>query len=172
MYFFSVAQKNKTRAQVSFREYYSYKLQVRPSQKSILLHAGRLLQQYVVDMYVKIETSRLDYFRNNQNEIRAELYEGIVDCVKSGETRAAMIGKRIILPSFFTGGPRDMNKRYMDGMALVQKFGKPDIFLTITCNPNWPEIKDQLKYNDEPQNRPDLLTRIFRAKLKELKTDV
>ncbi|XP_022849873.1 uncharacterized protein LOC111371960 [Olea europaea var. sylvestris] len=83
-----------------------------------------------------------------------------------------MTGKRIILPSSFTVGPRDMNKRYMDGMALVQKFGKPDIFLTITCNPNWPELKDQLRYNDESQNRLDLLTRIFRAKLEELKIDI
>jgi hypothetical protein len=24
----------------------------------------------------------------------------------------------------------------MDAMALVWKFGKPDIFLTMTCNPN------------------------------------
>nr|UYI00178.1 umbelliferone-6-dimethyl-allyl-transferase [Ficus carica] len=34
-------------------------------------------------------------------------------------------------------------------MALVQRFGKPDIFLTITRNPNWLEIKQELGNNDE-----------------------
>lgn len=56
-------------------------------------------------------------------------------------------------------------------MALVQRFEKPDVFLTITCNPNWLEIKQELGYNDEVQNRPDLVARIFRAKLEELKID-
>jgi hypothetical protein len=32
----------------------------------------------------------------------------------------------------------------MDAMALVRKFGKPDIFLTMTCNPNWDEITIEL----------------------------
>ncbi|KAL2539897.1 Helitron helicase-like domain containing protein [Abeliophyllum distichum] len=113
----------KKRSQVSCREYYCYKLQIRCSGNSILLHAGRLLQQYVVDMYVKIETARLDYFRNNQKQIRAELYQGIVDSVEIGETRGYKIGRKIILPSSFTGGPRDMKKRYMDAMALVQRYG-------------------------------------------------
>ncbi|XP_022885426.1 uncharacterized protein LOC111401769 [Olea europaea var. sylvestris] len=60
----------------------------------------------------------------------------------------------------------------MDGMALVQRYGKPDVFLTITCNPNWPEIEQELRHNDEKQNRPYLLTRIFRAKFEELKNDL
>ena len=47
-----------------------------------------------------------------------------------GETRGSKVGRRIILPASFIGGPRDMRKRYMDAMALVQCFGKPDIFLT------------------------------------------
>ncbi|GAA0183470.1 hypothetical protein LIER_30875 [Lithospermum erythrorhizon] len=27
-------------------------------------------------------------------------------------------------------------------MALVQEYGRLDIFLTMTCNPNWPEITE------------------------------
>ncbi|KAK4849868.1 hypothetical protein QYF36_001540 [Acer negundo] len=115
-------------------------------------HAGRLLQQYVVDMYVKLETSRLDYFRNQQDVIRAELYQGIVNSIEVGEDRGSRVGRRVILPSSFIGGPRDMKKRYMDAMALVQRFGKPDIFLTMTCNPNWPELKQELGVNDEVES--------------------
>ncbi|XP_035539697.1 uncharacterized protein LOC118344048 [Juglans regia] len=131
--------------------------------------SGRLLQQFVVDMYVKIETSRLDYFRSKQQHIRSELYQGIVDTITLGETNASNVGKRIILPSSFIGGPRDMRKRYMEAMALVQRYGKPDIFLTMTCNPNWQEISNELRLHEESQNRPDLVARVFRAKLEELK---
>jgi len=37
-----------------------------------------------------------------------------------------------------------MRRWYMDAMALVRRFGKPDIFLTMTCNPNWDKIKREL----------------------------
>ncbi|GAA0157577.1 hypothetical protein LIER_14817 [Lithospermum erythrorhizon] len=36
----------------------------------------------------------------------------------------------------------------------------------MTCNPNWPEIKERLKPKEESQNRPDLLARVFKAKLR------
>ncbi|ONM56617.1 hypothetical protein ZEAMMB73_Zm00001d021244 [Zea mays] len=62
-----------------------------------------------------------------------------------------------------------MRRRYMDAMALVRKFGKPDIFLTMTCNPNWDEITRELHPMQSPQDRPDLVVRIFHAKLEELK---
>ncbi|KAL5565200.1 hypothetical protein UlMin_028364 [Ulmus minor] len=167
-----VLQMKRKRNMVSCREYYCYKLQIRSIYKSILLLSGRLLQQYVVDIYVKLETQRLDYLRNNQAEIRAELYQGIIDSIHIGENQGSKVGKRIILPATFIGSPRDMRKRYMDAMALVQVFGKPDIFLTITCNPNWSEIKEELEPYEEPQNRPDLVARIFRAKLEELKDEI
>ncbi|GAA0158038.1 hypothetical protein LIER_38576 [Lithospermum erythrorhizon] len=35
----------------------------------------------------------------------------------------------------------------------------------MTCNPNWPEIKELLHPGEEAQNRPDLLARVFKAKL-------
>ncbi|KAL0345938.1 UNVERIFIED_CONTAM: hypothetical protein Sradi_4425100 [Sesamum radiatum] len=57
-------------------------------------------------------------------------------------------------------------------MAIVQKFGKSDIFLTMTCNPSWEEIKRELLPGQTTQDRPDLLTRIFRAKCEELKEDI
>ena len=135
----------------------------------MLLQSGRLFQQYVVDMYVKLETQRLDFIRNKQDDIRADLYQGIIDSIEIGQKQGSKIGRRIVLPASFIGGPRDMRKRYMDAMTLVQRFGKPDIFLTITCNPNWCEIKEELETYEIAQNRPDLTTRIFHSKLEELK---
>ena len=56
-------------------------------------------------------------------------------------------------------------------MALAQKYGKPDIFLTMTCNPMWKEIQDNLQFREKSQDRPDLLSQVFRAKFEMLKAE-
>jgi hypothetical protein len=62
-----------------------------------------------------------------------------------------------------------MKKRHMDAMVLVQMYGKPDIFLTMTCNPNSQEIQDALLPGQTSQDRPDIAVRVFRAKLEMMK---
>lgn len=57
-------------------------------------------------------------------------------------------------------------------MELVQKYERSYIFLTITCDPSWPEIKSELFSVKEAHNTADLFTRTFHAKLIELKNDV
>ncbi|KAG6670583.1 hypothetical protein I3843_Q054100 [Carya illinoinensis] len=42
----------------------------------------------------------------------------------------------------------------------------------MTCNPNWKEITNELHLHEESQNRPDLVARVFRAKLEELKAQL
>ncbi|KAL4590903.1 hypothetical protein LXL04_003850 [Taraxacum kok-saghyz] len=105
------------------------------------------------------ETLRLLYYRLNQNKIRSELYQGIVDCGNAGEVE----------PSKVANEPRDMRRRFVDAMTLVQDDGKPDIFLTITCNHDWQEITNYLEPGKDAQDRPDLVSRVFRAKLEDLK---
>jgi hypothetical protein len=151
------------------RDYYCYKFQIRPGIFNPILYGKRLFQQFAVDTYIKIESSRLDYIRNHQTKIRADLYQGLVDSLHAGEGRSEAVGKRTVMPSSFIGGPRDMRRRYLDAMALVRRFGKPDIFLTMTCNPKWDEITRELYPGQTPQDRPDLIDRVFRAKLEELK---
>ncbi|XP_062208999.1 uncharacterized protein LOC133910713 [Phragmites australis] len=154
---------------VSVRDYYCYKFQIRPGIFNPILFGKRLFQQFAVDTYIKIESSRLDYIWAHQKELRADLYQGLVDSVHAGEGRADAVGKRTVLATSFIGGPRDKRRRYMDAMALVRKYGKPDVFLTMTCNPNWDEITRELYPSQIPQDRPDLVVRVFRAKLEELK---
>ncbi|XP_073136809.1 uncharacterized protein [Henckelia pumila] len=89
-----------------------------------------------------------------------------------GENNAGNVGHKIVLPSTFVGSPRDMYQRYQDAMILVQTYGKPDLMITMTCNPNWHEIKEQLLPGKSPQDRPDLITRIFKIKFDEFKKDV
>ena len=57
-------------------------------------------------------------------------------------------------------------------MAIVTKFGKPDLFLTFTCNLQWKEIHDNLFDGQRTHMRPDLVSRVFHMKLKELMNDI
>ena len=56
-------------------------------------------------------------------------------------------GVRVVLPSSFSGSPRAMQQNYQDAMAIVLKYGKPDLFLTNTCNPKICEIIENLCNN-------------------------
>jgi len=57
-------------------------------------------------------------------------------------------------------------------MALVRMFGKPDLFITMTCNPNWPKILYELRPGEEANDRPDLTFRVFNMKLNAFLKDL
>ena len=139
---------------------------------SYLHLCGRLFHQYLVDMYAKIEQQKLNYIKMNQQQIRSDLYSGLADAVNSGDTNAKEVGRNIILPSSYTGSPRQMFVLYQDAMSIVRKFGKPDLFITFTCNPQWEEITSALLLDQKASDRPDLIVRVFRLKLKELLSDL
>ncbi|GBM44049.1 hypothetical protein AVEN_223172-1 [Araneus ventricosus] len=50
-----------------------------------------------------------------------------------------------------------MQQNYQDAMAMVRKFGKPDLFLTFTCNPSWSEILNSMEGVQRPEDRPDII---------------
>jgi hypothetical protein len=74
--------------------------------------------------------------------------------------------------SYITGSPRDQQARFQDAMAIVRKQGKPDLFITITCNTKWPEIVSALLPGQTAQDRPDITARVFHLKLKDIMDDL
>lgn len=121
-------------------------------------------------MYVALEHSRLQFYRLNQNQIRAELYTGIREALDN--ENQPLRGRQVILPSSFVGGPRHMQQLYQDSMALVARFGRPSLFITMTANPKWTEITDCLEYGQTAEDRPDLVARVFHMKFHSLLDDV
>ncbi|XP_051156401.1 uncharacterized protein LOC127291373 [Leptopilina boulardi] len=77
-----------------------------------------------------------------------------------------------ILPSTFIGRPRCYQQCFMDAMRLVQEFGKPNLFITMTCNPKWREITENLLDIEIASDRPDIVTRVFQQKVKEIMKDI
>ena len=65
-----------------------------------------------------------------------------------------------------------MQQLYLDAMCIVARLGKPDIFLTFTCNPKWEEITENLLPGQTASDRPDLVARVFKMKLEAIKKDI
>jgi len=100
---------------------------------STLHHAQKLFHQYIVDAYAKIEEYRLDWIRNQQAALRLDRYQGLMDFVERSNQEVDR--RRFILQSSSIGSPRTMQQNFQDAMAIVRELGKPDLFITITCNP-------------------------------------
>ncbi|KAK9669021.1 hypothetical protein RND81_13G103600 [Saponaria officinalis] len=67
-----------------------------------------------------------------------------------------------------------LRQQYMDALAICRWAGPPDLFLTFTCNPKWVEIEEFLAGNpgQRPEDRPDIVARIFKIKLDALIDDL
>ena len=61
-----------------------------------------------------------------------------------------------------------MHRCYQDGMATVRKYGKPDYFITVTCNPAWPDIIEALLHGRNAADQPNIVARVFRGQLNKL----
>ena len=158
------------RARITLLQYSAFRLQSRPNEFSTILRGGRLFQTYLVDMFACIDQERLRFIRNEQPRFRTTLLNGIEDALTESDDHVDLnqMGQRIILPSSYLGGPRDMHQRYLDGMAIARHFKKIDIFMTMTANPTWPEIERELLNGQSASDRPDLVARVFQLKKKAL----
>ena len=147
-------------------QYYSYHIQVRDG--NYLLKLGRLFQYILVDSYCKIETGNIRFIQNEQRSLRADNYTNLHDNLIANDGDPRNVGQRVVLPATFVGGPRWMHARQADAMAYVRKMGRPCFFITMTCNPKWQEIVENLLPGQQPHDRPDLIAKVFNLKLKAL----
>ncbi|KAJ8937734.1 hypothetical protein NQ318_009144 [Aromia moschata] len=159
------------RSRITLCEYYAYRLAVRDREQGFR-YARKLTQQYIVNAYVDIESNRLGYIRENQDRIRADQYVGLADYLhrrnlnNDGEERLAL-GRMIILPSSYIGSPRSQHQNFQDAMAVACKYGNPSLFVTMTTNPNWSEIIDNIPEGQRTADHPLLTARVLGVHLPE-----
>ena len=68
------------------------------------------------------------------------------------------------MPATFVGGGRYEMERFQDCFGLTRTYGKPALFITLKCNPKWPEITRALYEGQIPTDRPDIISRVFNAR--------
>ncbi|KAF8083899.1 hypothetical protein N665_0746s0001 [Sinapis alba] len=169
----TVATKKLKKPNISMRQFFAYRLHEREHESHSLLHSRRLFQQFLVDAYTTIESNRLRYLKFNQSTLRSDSYDSIKESENSGKSDLHDQGQEFTLPASFTGSPRYMKNNYLDAMTICKHFGFPDLFITFTCNPKWPEITRFVKQrNLKVEDRPDIVCRIFKLKLDSLMEDL
>ncbi|TFY55103.1 hypothetical protein EVG20_g9444 [Dentipellis fragilis] len=153
----------RTHTRLTQLHFYSYRIHTRDGQFPTLHLGGRLFQQYLCDMWVSTEQNRLRWVEANQPKLRAALYSGLEDAVAQTDDNLDLheVGRRIVLPSSHVGSPRYMHQLFQDAMAVARFYHKVDLFITVTCNPNWDEIVRELLPGQTAADRPDLVARVF-----------
>uniref|UniRef100_A0A0R0L851 ATP-dependent DNA helicase n=1 Tax=Glycine max TaxID=3847 RepID=A0A0R0L851_SOYBN len=167
------SNRKRKRNHLTMREWFSYRLQSRSNEAQTLLHSKKLFQQFIVEAHTMVESERLSYIRNNQKKLRVDKYCSLQTSLDAGSSKGSSKGKRVILPSTFVGSPHYMDQLYFDGMTICSHVGFPNLFITLTCNPNWPEIRRVLApLNLKATDRPNLISHVFRLKYEQMLFDL
>eukprot|EP00664_Eupelagonemidae_sp_cell27_P010177 gene10177-390_t len=107
---------------------------------------GRLLNEWLVDMFCRIDDNRLNYLATAEGQKKLRIAEtGDIEhyCEDTEAGKGADPDKpgRILLPSSHTGSKRQMWTLLQNACALSLRRKKATFFDTMTCNGKWPEIK-------------------------------
>ena len=78
---------------------------VRQNESVLLLYEKQLFQQYLVDAYCKIETTRLQLLRHEQTSLRADCYQDLRDAILDGDSDPSNVGRRIFFHLLSQEGP-------------------------------------------------------------------
>jgi hypothetical protein len=137
----------------------------------------RLALEFYCDLYAQYE-ARLASFHSlprQQALYRCASYAAVHDELhRDNRSRPQLqnVGKPMILPSSFVGSPRFYHQLYLDAMVLPHRFHKPDLFITITCNPCWTEISSAIPAGSHWRFHPDIVGRVFMLKFQAILREI
>ncbi|OWZ01409.1 LOW QUALITY PROTEIN: Helitron helicase, partial [Phytophthora megakarya] len=135
----------------------------------------QLIQAYNnVSAFTSVGSSRFRPLNVDESITRSRsgVYNFGCKGVSAAKPEASILGHKVIRPPTFTGGPRYMYQRFLDAMAIVRETGAPNLFITMTCNPNGPEIKETPRRGEQASDRPGLVARVFMQNLRALNQDL
>ncbi|UYV78541.1 hypothetical protein LAZ67_16001942 [Cordylochernes scorpioides] len=156
-------------SKMSSMDFYGYFIMVRRNSPNVINQFGQLFNQFLVDLYAKVESERLRYITLHQRNLRAESYIHLRDAPSTdANINPNSLGQRIILPSSFVNSPRYLAEYTQDAFCYVRKFGRPDLFITFTSNPSWEGLSAALLPGQKQLDRHDITARVFRQKLVKL----
>lgn len=132
-------RKTAIKCNISMRDYVCFRMSIKGTSSydnlNPVLSSGKLTHQLIIDYYCRIEGDRLKHIRSQQSKLRLDTYSGLADALQTRADNAYVrVVKLVVLLSSFMRSPQNMVQNYQDAMAIVRKFGKPDLFITFTCN--------------------------------------
>ncbi|KAE8223321.1 hypothetical protein CF326_g8209 [Tilletia indica] len=126
----------------------------------------RLSNLYVVDMLTRIEERRLDFVATSMVTAHNRRIQPSHELSEDGGDHAEDPGNvHASLPSSFVGSKAYRAEQVGDALELARRFGRPHGMLTLTTNPQWPELTEALLPGQTATDVPHLTVRVFRARL-------
>ena len=113
----------------------------------IIQACGRLLNEWLVDSFCRIDDTRLQYLATPEGQRKLRVaekgdVEHYCDDIEAGTGTADDKPGRVLLPSSHTGSKRQMYTLLQNVLSARKR--KATFFDTMTCNPKWEEIVREL----------------------------
>lgn len=145
------------------------------SDNSLIHLCGKLCLEFFCDVWSAIEGRNLDYLGSGaiQSQFRSTRYYALQDQLRSdGDRSLWREGVPVHLPASFAGSPRWYHALYLDALALPAAFHLPDLFVTITFNPEWPELSRLMPAGGNIHDHPDVAARVFWLRFSRIMKDI
>ncbi|KAE8210244.1 hypothetical protein CF327_g5867 [Tilletia walkeri] len=146
------------------QQYFKYRLMTEARFQSM----WRLANLYVVDMLTRIEERRLDFVASSMvtaHRRRIPPSHELSEDGTAGNNGEDPGSVHASLPSSFIGSKAYRAEQVGDALELARRFGRPHGMLTLTTNPQWPELIEVLRQGQTATDAPHLTIRVFRARL-------
>ena len=69
----------------------------------------------------KIESKRLQFLRKEQDHLIADIYKDLREPIVNQDGDPKNVGRKVIMPGTFCGGPRNIFERQQVGMTYAKK---------------------------------------------------
>ncbi len=140
---------------------------------------ARLAQYWLMDFYSRVLDQRMSIIEKMRTRIMMGQTRQTSDDLTENEDQDRRAAGHInepknesYLPSSVHGSPRHMAALAKNALILGSKFGCPHVFLTLTCNPKWPEIMSQLLDGQTAFDRPEVTAAVFKSRLDQMKMNI
>ena len=91
---------------------YKYHMMERDGESDALLRSARLFQEWLCINFGTTEQQRLNYVKMNQDKLRSDVYQNLVDCITETDATAKPVGRKVIVPAYHIGSKRDRYARF------------------------------------------------------------
>jgi hypothetical protein len=139
----------------------------------------QLAQYWLMDFYLRVLDQRMSIIQKIKTRIMMGQTRQISDNLTKHEEQDRHAAGYIdepknesYLPSSVHGSPCHMTTLANNALVLVSEFGCLHVFITLTCNPKWPEIVSQLLDGQTASDRPDVTAAVYKSRLDQMKMDI
>ncbi len=147
---------------LTLRQYVQYNF----CQNQIHCWVPKLQQEWLLDQISRAESIQEPWIVNHMMKMDKMRTATLREFTRNPNTQTT--GHRSRIPSTVRGSQSYRRDKVDLGMAHVYEYGPPTLFITMTANPAWPEIVNNLRPGQQWHHDVYLVNLVFREKLLHL----